>query len=359
MKLGKDESTESADDSETTSKEETPKPSGKSDESESTEKKKDVDRLRKVIKVDQKEDSNKEEKKEGISAPEKKDDESTEKPKEKTEKTEIKAKTDDKPSEAPAKTETATKAAPDANREDLEQKRNMLQNMKDFDFQIKKNQEDISNISEKIDALTKDLDDLVSLYEIVSEQMNPFVGLSKVTKKRIDALENFTKEIEDVKARMGDVESTLEKGIGGIQRMAKKFDGKEPARGHDQKIEKELSELEKSSGETEGKSDETTEESEKTTGETATEPESKVEKISKAPEELANKTVSKPEPESEQSSVKTEITPSKMISTPTSQFVSGELSDDELDKILSASLESMLAEQNIENMINEFLLSLK
>lgn len=96
-------------------------------------------------------------------------------------------------------------------RESLEQKRAILQSIKDFDFQIKKNSEDINNLNQKLDSITKDLDDLVSLYEIVSEQMNPFVGLSKVTKKRIEALENFTKEIEDLKNRMGDIESSAEK----------------------------------------------------------------------------------------------------------------------------------------------------
>jgi flagellar protein FlaC len=88
---------------------------------------------------------------------------------------------------------------------------NILQNIKDFDVQIMKNQEDIGNLFKKLDGLSNDLDDLVSLYEIVSEQMNPFVGLSKVTKKRIDALENFTQEVESIKTRMNDLESILEK----------------------------------------------------------------------------------------------------------------------------------------------------
>ena len=96
-------------------------------------------------------------------------------------------------------------------REALEQKRAILQSIKDFDFQIKKNQEEINSINQKLESVTKDLDDLVSLYEIVSEQMNPFVGLSKVTKKRLDALENFTKEIDELKNRMGDMESLAEK----------------------------------------------------------------------------------------------------------------------------------------------------
>jgi archaellum component FlaC len=109
------------------------------------------------------------------------------------------------------KTGNTPGASADASREELEQRRNILQNMKDFDFQIKKNQEEITNIYEKVESLSKDLDDLVSLYEIVSEQMNPFVGLSKVTKKRLDALENIIKEVDGVKTRIGDLESTLQK----------------------------------------------------------------------------------------------------------------------------------------------------
>ena len=92
------------------------------------------------------------------------------------------------------------------------------QSIKDFDFQIKKNQEEVTNLNEKLDAVTRDLDDLVSLYEIVSEQMNPFVGLSKVTKKRIDALENFTREVETLKTRMGDLESFAERAGVNLER---------------------------------------------------------------------------------------------------------------------------------------------
>lgn len=107
-------------------------------------------------------------------------------------------------------------AAPASTREELEQKRAILQRIKDFDFQIKKNQQDINAVGEKISALSKDLDDLVSLYEIVSEQMNPFVGLSKVTKKRLESLENITKEVDTLKEKL----STIETG-GPIQTVKK------------------------------------------------------------------------------------------------------------------------------------------
>ncbi|HEC94807.1 MAG TPA: hypothetical protein ENI45_02435 [Thermoplasmatales archaeon] len=93
----------------------------------------------------------------------------------------------------------------------LDQQRAVLQNIKDFDFQIKKNQEEIKNLSEKVESISKDLDDLVSLYEIVSEQMNPFVGLSKVTKQRLEALENFTTEIQTLKERIEELELSIGK----------------------------------------------------------------------------------------------------------------------------------------------------
>ena len=98
-------------------------------------------------------------------------------------------------------------AAPASAREELEQKRAILQRIKDFDFQIKKNQQDINAVGEKITALSKDLDDLVSLYEIVSEQMNPFVGLSKVTKKRLESLENITREVDTLKEKLSTIEA--------------------------------------------------------------------------------------------------------------------------------------------------------
>ena len=93
-------------------------------------------------------------------------------------------------------------------REALEQKRALLQRIKDFDLQIKKNQQDIGDVSEKINSLSKDLDDLVSLYEIVSEQMNPFVGLSKVTKKRLESFEAIHRELNDIKEKISIIEGT-------------------------------------------------------------------------------------------------------------------------------------------------------
>ena len=213
-------------------------------------------------------------------------------------------------------------ASTDAAREELEQRRTILQNMKDFDFQIKKNQEDLTNLNEKVENLSKDLDDLVSLYEIVSEQMNPFVGLSKVTKKRIDALENFTKEVETVKTRIGDLESILEKSgvaTGGFSPIA---------------IAKPTTEK-KAAPET----------SMETTG-TPTPP------VSNTPLNTPTAPINEVKP------TVPSVTPLP-FSQPIPPTVVSSLSDREIDELLSKSLESLLTEQNIDNMINEFFLSLK
>jgi len=249
----------------------------------------------------------------------------------------------------------------DGSREDLEHRRNMLQSIKDFDFQIKKNQEDIGKMVEKLDGLTKDLDDLVSLYEIVTEQMNPFVGLSKVTKKRIDALENFTQEIEDIKIRMEDVESSVEKGVGGIKRLTKKLDTKGPAPDSSEIVEKPELELEKQdmtiddiSSEIAGRQETQLEETEVTTEVAAN-------------ETSAELVIETPNVEIEDKKSDVVVEPEVQIAEPVSipstseelHLMNGDVSDDDLDIILNKSLESLLAEQNVDYMINEFLLSLK
>jgi chromosome segregation ATPase len=213
-------------------------------------------------------------------------------------------------------------ASTDTAREELEQRRTILQNMKDFDFQIKKNQEDLTNLNEKVENLSKDLDDLVSLYEIVSEQMNPFVGLSKVTKKRIDALENFTKEVDNVKNRIGDLESLFEKSRLSADGNVRTIPVLKPT-----KEEKTGSEKPK---------------------ETTATPVPTPSSISSIPVKPINeiKTTSYPN------------TPVP-ISIPIQPTSIPNLSDKEIDELLSRSLESLLIEQNIDNMINEFFLSLK
>jgi len=204
-------------------------------------------------------------------------------------------------------------------RESLEQKRAVLQSIKDFDFQIKKNQEELTSVNKKLDSVTKDLDDLVSLYEIVSEQMNPFVGLSKVTKKRIDALENFTKEIDDLKNRMGDIESFAVKAGGDLKTI----------REHKKdETEKEGSEIDAEQIESEETSIETNEEI--------------------SVEETIN------EMPMEQTSDKYADTSNSTFNTETANYTY-----DYLDEIIEKSLKMLSIESQMDKVIDEFIENLK
>ena len=291
-----------------------PEPAAETETAEqpAKDKKEDVENLRTIIKVNE-DESQTGEKKEEVPDEGKKEEPSDQKTEEEPDKT------------ASLKLSVPTATPSDDSRSKLEEKRNILQTIKDFDFQIKKNQENVNKAVEKIDGLTKDLDDLVSLYEIVSEQMNPFVGLSKVTKKRIDALENFTREIEDVKTRMGDLESEMEKNLGGVKRITKDFE---------KNIDSSSSKLDNES-------------------------ESELEKVDISTEEMSSEITGEQESELKDKLTPTENIDDKSLPSNAMQFVAGDLSDDDLDKILSRSLENLLAEQNIESIINEFLLSLK
>ena len=202
LKLGKDES---ADNDEASSDNKVSETKNVNSTSNTEEKKEDTENLRKIIKLGStKEDPGDEEKTEEDTNQEtkEKDEEGTKKNAENN---------DTKVEQTVPESEDREQSEEKRSRDELEQRRSIMQNIKDFDFQIKKNQQDIAGLTEKISTLSKDLDDLVSLYEIVSEQMNPFVGLSKVTKKRLDSLENFMRDMDEMKTRIGDIESALEK----------------------------------------------------------------------------------------------------------------------------------------------------
>ena len=92
----------------------------------------------------------------------------------------------------------------------IEERKEYLKQIKEFDFRISENQKQIEEFSKQIGTFNENLDDLVSLYEIVSEQMNPFVGLSSVTKKRIEALENYSQDIDVLKTKMMEFESVID-----------------------------------------------------------------------------------------------------------------------------------------------------
>ncbi|MBU0496981.1 MAG: hypothetical protein KKC68_09415 [Candidatus Thermoplasmatota archaeon] len=270
------------------------------------------------------------------------------------------------------------KNSPSDPKTELEQKRNILKSIKDFDFQIKKNQEDIEKISEKIDFLTKDLDDLVSLYEIVSEQMNPFVGLSKVTKKRLDAIENFSGKLESLEERFGDLEAMVEKNVNNFQNFQnqKTTQKTEIQRETKEKISKtEKPEKDKNMDtpvvEENKKQELKTSDAEKTdtqqtdtkTTTTTSEPSDSIplnddsEQPTMAPQPtpiLLTQSTITPEPQPVPS-----ITYTENISDPTMPIAINDTLLFGLDSIIDSSFSFLFVEQKIEDIIDEYLHTLK
>jgi len=255
-----------------------------------------------------------------------------------------------------------------SSRESLEQKRAILQSIKDFDFQIKKNQEEIGGVNKKLDGMTKDLDDLVSLYEIVSEQMNPFVGLSKVTKKRLDALENFTREIDVLKERTGELESFAERSGAKIKNIA---EGKAQAQTIDtdallgkegEEGEGEISadgEGELPTGDTETSESETDKVETDTTDEVVGE--DSVPTETEVPTEELAKEVIEPTGEitQEEPAAKEQYIMETQHYIPVENSNFGGLSDSELDIILENAFGVLSPEGKVDMLIDEFIESLK
>jgi len=74
----------------------------------------------------------------------------------------------------------------------------------------------INNLKKEVDSLKQDLQkmddslkDMLALYEVVSSQINPFVGSSKVTALSIQRLDNMEKELRELEQLVNDVVDDL------------------------------------------------------------------------------------------------------------------------------------------------------
>jgi len=74
----------------------------------------------------------------------------------------------------------------------------------------------INNLKKEVDSLKQDLQkmddslkDMLTLYEVVSSQINPFVGSSKVTALSIQRLDNMEKELRELEQLVNDVVDDL------------------------------------------------------------------------------------------------------------------------------------------------------
>jgi len=190
--------------------------------------------------------------------------------------------------------------------------------------------------------------------------MNPFVGLSKVTKKRLDSIENFTKEVESIKEHVSDLESIVEKNLTNIQNY--------PSPSKQPKIKVNTEHESKDSAE--NKSEQTEfepdqEKIEQITDEKTVEETKKTKNDETAPTEKPS--MGYPEqndsiaPEVQPTlSVEPQITPSIQSAIPTNSYViNEEINTSFIDEILTSSFEFFLIEQNIDVLIDEYLHTLK
>ncbi|GBE54648.1 flagella accessory protein C [archaeon BMS3Bbin15] len=64
---------------------------------------------------------------------------------------------------------------------------------------------EVSELKNDIGRMDESLKDIMMLYEVVSTQINPFIGESKVTAASMEKLERLNDEINDIKTILDDI----------------------------------------------------------------------------------------------------------------------------------------------------------
>ncbi len=92
----------------------------------------------------------------------------------------------------------------------------IMERLNDIDNKLPRLDIAINNLKKEIDSLKQDLQkmddslkDMMALYEVVSSQINPFVGSSKVTALSIQRLDNMEKQLRELEVIVNDVVDDL------------------------------------------------------------------------------------------------------------------------------------------------------
>lgn len=64
---------------------------------------------------------------------------------------------------------------------------------------------EVSELKNDLGRMDESLKDIMMLYEVVSTQINPFIGESKVTASSMEKLERLNDEIKDIKTILDDI----------------------------------------------------------------------------------------------------------------------------------------------------------
>ncbi len=92
----------------------------------------------------------------------------------------------------------------------------IMERLNEIDNKLPRIDISINNLKKEIDSLKQDLQkmddslkDMMALYEVVSSQINPFVGSSKVTALSIQRLDNMERELKELEQLVNDVVDDL------------------------------------------------------------------------------------------------------------------------------------------------------
>lgn len=64
---------------------------------------------------------------------------------------------------------------------------------------------DVTEVQDGLKSLEENIRDIMMLYEVVSTQINPFIGESTVTATNLEKLERMTKELKDLRTNIDDI----------------------------------------------------------------------------------------------------------------------------------------------------------
>ncbi len=65
------------------------------------------------------------------------------------------------------------------------------------------------NLRESINKINENFQDIMALYEVVSNQVNPFIGVSKITATSMEKMELLERETNNLKKRVEDLQKDV------------------------------------------------------------------------------------------------------------------------------------------------------
>lgn len=94
----------------------------------------------------------------------------------------------------------------DVETEKLMERINEIENeLPSIDTAINTLKKDVAELRNEIGRINESVKDIMMLYEVVSSQINPFIGVSKLTAVSMEKLEKMEKEMQKITAAIEDI----------------------------------------------------------------------------------------------------------------------------------------------------------